>query len=390
MASLAELIFGKRIKKSLRRDYESFFKTLTAYAPVFTSWEGGVYESMQCRAAINAIASHASKLVPKVVGSARLDLETILKYRPNPWQTPSQFLYRLATIWAVHNTAFIFPLEDGGTLVGYYSGLPERCELTSDGREPWIRYFFSSGETAAIEMSHVGILTNFQYRDDFFGTDNRALLPTMELIHAQNQGIQEGIKNSATYRFFAKVGNFTKPEDLAKERKRFTAQNFGEEDDGGVLLFPNTYENIAQITSQPFVVNAAQMSAIDANVNNYFGVNTDILQNKAYGDDLSAFYEGKIAPWGVQVGQVMTNMTFSPQEIGDDKNRIEYGINNLQFLDAATKSTLGSAMLDRGVWNRNEVRDKLWNQDPIPGGDEYIMRGEYKSSDEGGNSDDNE
>ena len=43
---------------------EGYFKTLTAYTPVFTTFEGGVYEVMQTRAAIHAFANHISKLKP--------------------------------------------------------------------------------------------------------------------------------------------------------------------------------------------------------------------------------------------------------------------------------------------------------------------------------------
>ena len=62
------------------------------------------------------------------------------------------------------------------------------------------------------------------------------------------------------------------PEDLAKERKRFTRENL-QADGGGVLLFPNTYSDIQQIESKPFVVDAEQMKLIQTNVYNYFGVN---------------------------------------------------------------------------------------------------------------------
>ena len=47
----------------------------------------------------------------------------------------------------------------------------------------------------------------------------------MQLIHTQNQGIINGVKNSASIRFLAKIANMLAPEDIAKERKRFTEDN---------------------------------------------------------------------------------------------------------------------------------------------------------------------
>ena len=77
----------------------------------------------------------------------------------------------------------------------------------------------------------------------------------MDLIHIQDQGIKEGVKSAASYRFMAQLSNFAKAEDLAKERKRFTEQNFSAEaGGGGMLLFPNTYANIKQIDVKPWVV----------------------------------------------------------------------------------------------------------------------------------------
>ena len=89
---------------------QEIFQTLTAYTPVFTSWGGKLYESELIRAAINARATHISKLSVEVKGSAQPKLKTKLKSGPNEWQTWGQFLYRLSTILDVNNTAFIVPV----------------------------------------------------------------------------------------------------------------------------------------------------------------------------------------------------------------------------------------------------------------------------------------
>ena len=71
---------------------QGIFKTLTAYTPVFTSWSGRLYESEQVRAAINARATHISKLSVQVQGAAKPKLQTKLRTGPNEWQTWGQFL----------------------------------------------------------------------------------------------------------------------------------------------------------------------------------------------------------------------------------------------------------------------------------------------------------
>lgn len=370
-------LFDKIFKRPKTPVFDGFWKTFSAYTPTFTSFEGGIYESELVRAVINARATHISKLSVVTQGAAQPKLQTRLKNGPNEWQTWGQYLYRLSTILDVHNTAFIVPVEGiYGETIGFYPLLPTRCELMSVQGEPWLRYQFSDGSRAAIELSRCGIMTKFQYADDFFGEDNNALTPTMDLISIQNQGITEGVKNAATYRFMARVNNFSKITDLANERKRFTRENL-QSDGGGILLFPNTYSDIKQIEAKPFVVDAEQMAAIKNNVFGYFGINEDVLQNKAYGDTWNAFYEGAIEPFAIQFSDVHTKMAFSERERASG-SFIMATANRLQYMSNADKLNVSAQMADRGIMNRDEIRE-IWNLPPLPNGEgqAYTIRGEY-------------
>ena len=377
---LFDFIFGNRPKE--RGEYEGVFKMLNGYVPRFTSFGGEVYESELIRAAINARATHISKLKVETQGSARPALQNKLKHGPNQFQTWSQFMYRLSTILDVHNTAFICPVYDEyGEPSGIYCPLPNRCTIVQYNNVPYLRYEFSNGQKAAIEFAFCGILTKYQYKSDFMGETNHALLPTMDLIHIQNQGIQEGVKSAATYRFMAQLSNFSKAEDLARERKRFTAENFAKDaQGGGLLLFPNTYSNIQQINAKPWVVDAEQMKVIRESVFEYFGVNEDVIQNKAYGDAWAAFYEGAIEPFAIQFSEVMTKMLFTLREQSQG-NRVMATANRLQYLSNAEKLNVSSQMLDRGIMSINNVRE-IWNLPPVEDGDTRIIRGEYWNADE--------
>lgn len=388
---LFDFIFGNRPKE--RGTYESTFKMLNGYVPRFTSFGGEVYESELIRAAINARAVHISKLNIVLEGAARPALQSKLKHAPNQFQSWSQFMYRLSTILDVHNSAFICPVYDEyGEPSGIYTPLPQRCTIVQYGNTPYLRYEFSGGNKAAIELAYCGIMTKYQYKSDFLGESNHALLPTMDLIHIQNQGIQEGVKSAATYRFMAQLSNFAKAEDLAKERKRFTAENFARDaQGGGLLLFPNTYQNIKQVDVKPWVVDADQMKVIRESVFEYFGVNEEVLQNKAYGDAWAAFYEGAIEPFAVQFSEVMTKMLFTLREQSQG-NRVMATANRLQYLSNSEKLNVSSQMLDRGIMSINDVRE-IWNLPPVEGGDVRIVRGEYCNADEkvtGGQNDESE
>lgn len=383
---LFEKIFGKDKRPNAR--VESF-RMLNGYTPVFTSWNGRLYESELVRAAIDARARHISKMDIKFIGTAKPSMKAKLEQAPNDWQTWSQFFYRLSTILDVTNTALIVPVFDSfGDITGVYPVLPEKAEMVQYAGQPWVRFRFANGTTASLEYDKIGIMTKYQYKNDIFGESNRALDPTMKLLHIQNQGIEEGVKSAASYRFMATMSNFTNEEDLALERGRFTRENL--EAGGGLLLFPNTYKDIKQIDSKPFVVDAEQMKLIQTNVFNYFGVNEEVLQNKAYGDSWAAFYEGAIEPFAVQFSEVATGMLYTEREKSLGA-KIMATSDKLQYMSNADKLAVSAQMADRGLMTRNEIR-AIWNMPPLPAeiGDTLPIRGEYYNVGEKTTGDSNE
>lgn len=384
---LFDKIFG-RVKQE--REAREYFKTLTAYRPVFHDWRGEIYESALVRAAIDARARHISKLKVELIGTAKPELQRLLRMGPNQFQTWGQFLYRTSTILDVNNTAFIVPITDHDLKVtGYYPVLPQSATVVEFEGEPWLRYKFTHGQTAAVEMSCCAVLTRFQYRNDFFGATNRALDETMDLITVQNQGIEEAAKNSATYRFMARLTNFTTPEDLANERKRFTENNLSKDaEGGGVLLFPNTYSDIRQLTGEVYSPDAKQMELIQTNVFNYFGVNEDVLQNRAYGDSWAAFYEGALEVFAIQFSEAMTKAIFTENERSRG-SELMLTANRLQYLSNADKLNVAAQLTDRGIFSINEARE-VFNLPPVEGGDVRTIRGEYKNAAELGGDNGND
>lgn len=379
--SLFDKLFGREAQAEPPRREEHVFKLLDGYRPVFRSWGGELYEQELVRAAVDAKARHISKLDVKVIGSAKPALRNRLALGPNVWQTWGQFLYRAETILELQNNLIIAPvIDESGETTGIYPLYYRNVELVAYKDEPWIRIEFHNGERVAIELRRVGIMTRYQYRNDLFGESNRALHPTMELIDIQNQGIEEGVKSAATFRFMATLANFSNDADLARERERFTSLNIRSADAGDVLLWPNTYKDIQQIKSTPFIVDADQMTLINKNVYDYFGVNEEILQNKAIGDAWSAFYEGAIEPFSIQFSDVVTKMLFTQRE-RELGAKVVATSNRLQYMSNQDKLNVSAQLMDRGLLSINEARE-IWNMPPVENGDVRIIRGEYYNADE--------
>lgn len=385
--SLLDKIFrpneAKKSEEALR-EARAYFQTLTAYTPVFTNWHGAIYESEIVRAAIDARARHNSKLKVETYGTANPSLQSKLALGPNQWQTWSQFLYRVSTILDVNNTAFIVPVFDERMIVtGVFPILPSATSLVEYEDEVWLRYQFSSGQYAAVEFKNCAVLTRHQYKSDFFGDSNYPLRETMQLLHIQNQGVEEGVKNAATFRFMATLNNFASADDLKNERERFTQKNLSSEaEGGGLLLFPNTYKDIKQINVTPYTIDPAQSEQIRENVYNYYGVNEAVLQNSAKPEELEAFFDGSIEPFAIQFSEAMTKMLFTERERAQGSGLIA-SANRLQYMSTSQKVQMAKELGDRGAILIDEIRE-LFNYAPLPDGAGQVapIRGEYKATDE--------
>ena len=143
------------------------------------------------------------------------------------------------------------------------------------------------------------------------------------------------------------------------------------------MLFPKTFDNIEQLKSTPFVASTEEMERIRTSVFDYFGVNEEVIQNKAYGDAWNAFYEGRIKPFSIQFSDAVSRMLFSENELARGA-KIMATANRLQYMSNTEKLNVSQGMADRGIMNRDEIRE-IWNLDPLPDGmgQAYTIRGEY-------------
>ena len=118
-----------------------------------------------------------------------------------------------------------------------------------------------------------------------------------------------------------------------------------------------------------------QMERIEKSVYRYFGTNEDIILNRATEEVFNSFYEGRIEPFAVQLGTVLTVMTFTPLEISRG-NEITFSANRLEFASNTTKLNVATALFDRGIWCGNDVAD-VFQTAHYDGGDKHVIRGEY-------------
>lgn len=373
---LKEWLFGKEEPKKAKESHN--FQLLSSYNTVHTDWYGSIYENSLVRSAIEAKARHISKLKIELQGSAKPKLKARLKHYPNPWMTWAQFLARCSTILDCTNNLFIVPVRDEKTFetIGFFPVLPEKVKLVEDKNgKLWLKYKFISNTYGAVKFDECAYLVKHQYKKDLFGEDNTALKSTMDLIAVQESSIKNAVQNSNNYRFIAEVSNFTDPEDLSEERKRFTEYNLKGEDTDGVLLFPNTYTNVKEVTNKYYTVDTEQMNYIKTNVYDYFGVNEDVIQGKATSEQLDAFFNLAIEPFAIALSEALSRAIYTDEERSYG-NHVYVNANRLQYMSVNEKVAMAQQLGDRGILTINEIRE-LFNYEALPDGDVAVIRGEY-------------
>lgn len=353
-----------------------YFSTFTAYQPSFTTWTGGVYEAELTRSIIESGANHASKLKPEVMGAAQSAATSSLSHQPNPWMTTPQFIKRVYTMLQVNDTALIVPLfsDDNSAMVGYYPVLPSMCTAYDVAGELWLKLDFPTSRSVYVEWSRCGVMTRHQYRSDLFGDGTNVLNPTLELMHAQSEGEMNAIKQGAFIRFIGKLSQNRNDTDREKARTDFNKQ-LDSENSGGIAVYDRVFDEVKQITPSNYTVDAAQMERIEKSAYRFFGNNEDVVLNRADEDTYNAFYEGNIETFAVQLGYVLTAMTFTKNEIAHG-NEIMFSANRLEFASNTTKLAVSTALFDRGIWNGNQVAD-VFQSPHYEGGERHVIRGEY-------------
>lgn len=369
-------LFSRKQNTEVRALRQELLKMVIGYTPSFSTFAGGLYEMDLTVSAIDAFARHASKASIKVKGSAYSNLAKQWKVRMNDTMTTSQFLYRLATIFKCENNAFIIPIHDTNHyIIGLYPISSIGASIVEVNGTLVLKYAMNN-KTYAMPYAEVGHVKSHHYKNELFGEGNQALYPTMQLLDTQKQGILNGIRNSGIISFLGRIAQTARPEDITKLRKEFNEQNLTIENNGGIGLYDAKISEVTQVKREQWTVDAVQAEHIEKSVFNYIGVNSKIMQSDFNEETWGSFYEGGEEPFLIQVGQVITNMMYTPKEVSAD-NEVIIESTRLQHASTDTKWKMVVEGMDRGMFSANDGLE-LMNLPGIgPDGDRRYIRMEY-------------
>ena len=301
------------------------------------------------------------------------DIARVLKI-PNPYMSSYDFLYKIASLYFISNNVFIYPEFDRmGTLKALWPINYQYFKLKNVDDVLIAEFRLNYFKEYTVPYSRLIHLRNKFTIDDMFGDTNDALNPIAELADAQNQGIVNGIKNSALIRGILKSVNVIKEEDLIKAKNQFIEDNLAASNSGGVIAIDGKFD-YQNLESKPYVIDAETMKETKERIYSYYGVNEEFIQNKFTSEQYEAVYEGRIEPFAMMISQAFTTKLFTPRERGFG-NEIEANMAKLKYQPMTVITRVITATNQLGLFTRDEYREMLGYEPlgPERGGDEIMI-----------------
>ena len=373
--NLFNFIFGKKSnKKQAENVTQTQFQLLSGWNTQFSTLPEGTYNSKVARQAIDRIATHCAKLVPRhiqttITNNIHGDINFLLSNQPNPIMNTFDFIYRVISLLYTDCNAFIYIAKDKtGFITGFYPVLATTYELLqgSDGTM-YLQFDFVNGQTYTIPYLELIHLRLFYNRNDVFGTSNKVLQTDLDTAHTSSEGIKKAIETTSNLKGILQYENsMLKNKDLVKTKDEFVKDFLNMDNEGGIAAL-DAKAKFVPVELKPITLDNEQLKQVNYNIFDYFGISEKIIDNSFTEEEWNAFYEGVIESRAIQMGYAFTNKIFKRQSIKDG-HRIVFTANRLQYANLSNKISLIKEAGALGLLTKDEAREII--ELPQLGGEE--------------------
>lgn len=316
------------------------------------------------------------------------DVARVLK-NPNPYMTSYDFIYKVTALFFASNNVFIWPEYDKqGVLQALWPINYRQFKLYEVDGVKVARFEIERNHFYTVPYKDLIHLRNHYFNDALFGDENYPFKPIADLMHAQNQGIIEGIKNSALIRGLLIASGVLKEEDMKAARERFIEENLNAKNNGGVMIIDGKFD-YKDLKSTPYVIDADTREKTKQEAFEYFGVNESFLQNDFTSEKYESVYEGRLEPLAIYISQKFTAFLFTQREQGFG-NEVVPNMSKVKYQSINAVVSVVNATKELGLFTRDEYREMLGYEPlgPDRGGDEImIATNNYQSDQSAGAAD---
>ena len=378
------------------RQNMQYAKFLEGNLAIFTQFGQNIYASDVVQNCIDVIATECSKLMPRHIRTDNTGMQTnvnsslnrLFKFAPNELMTTKDFLEKIIWLLEMNCNAFIYPVYEtlldgqGKPYINYtafYPLDPRRVDFIQDSTgKLFVDLHFASGDNFTLAYSDVIHLRKKFSVNSIMGggingqPDNAALLKVLEINDTALQGIGKAVKTSLSVRGIIKIATMLDDEKQQAERARIEA--LMESGKSGILPL-DLKSDYVPITVDPKLIDKDTMEFLQNKVLHYMGVSAPIISGVYTDEEYQAFYEKKLEPILISLGQAFSKTLFTQREL-DVGNEIIFYQKDMMYLSTKSKLELLKTTGEQGLLSDNQ-KLALLGYPPIAGGERITQSLNY-------------
>lgn len=366
----------------------SYARMLNGQTPVFNSFGKNIYAYDILRNAIAVNCMEISMLEPRHIRYDREketqvnvngDINRLLSAAPNPYMTPSDFLYKCNWLYETTDNCYIYPafekeyVKNGyykRKYTGFYPLDPGNVEFVQDERTDkiYVRMEFDGGYV--IELPYSDIIhwkrnvTSYDIAGGY--EENWADKSLMNLLNADStavQGIDKAVKSKLTINGILKINTLSAPDVQEKEIADFE-EKIKRGQNGIVPL--DIKSDYTPINIDPKIIDRNTMEFIQKRILARPGVPLEIYNRKFTEEDYQGYYEVTLSSRVKSLGEAFTKCLFTPEELVRGNKIIAYN-QGLRYASLSTKMQVVDIISRVGVLTNNQIAD-TFGYPPYEGG----------------------
>lgn len=392
------LNYLKNILPNKKNMYQSWYTDST---PIFSSFGQNIYLSDFVNNAIDREATEISKIeIRSIVNTGDKikvqndDITRLLRFKPNPLQTTSDFLSNVEWLRRKNHNAFIYPqyqvihLPDDREFKKYIALYPLRPTAVyigvNDGQVWEVKMEFEDGSSYVLPYSDLihlkwrrGVNTIVGGGDDNGQANNYDIVRTIDALDKTIQGLPKSIEASLQIKGVYHAKTLADAGKLAALRDDFENHIFTSKrgmiatDLGGEFTPVN-------IRAADIPDNA--LNFLKAVLQERYGVSAAVLSGDYKGEQHSAFYQTAIEDFLIQFEQASTACLFTVRE-QDVGHRIKCYYSKVNYMATADKMNLANLAKETGIMTLNQINEMFGNE-PFEGGDRRLQSLNYMNINE--------
>ncbi len=356
--------------------------------PVFTQFGEDIYASDIVQTCIRRIANEIGKLSPVHIRTDARGMQTVvpdeisrlLKTKPYPMATTTDFLEKILYIREVEKNVFIYPmydripLENGGykrRYTGFYPLKPQSVDFKEDeSGTVYVDMHFGNGECYTFRYADLIHWRKDFGANEFMGgdilgrADNKALLKLLKTDDIVLQSIDKGISAALSVRGLVKINTL-----LDDDKQKIELEKFEEKlrDNASAFCVIDQKSDVVPLNINPKSVDKETIEFIEKRILANYGVSLPIYNAEYNEEQYQAFYETTLEPLVISLGRAFTSALFTEREI-EVGNEVIFYQRGLMFTSITNKIKFADIVSRFGGLTDNQLL-AVFGYPPFEGGD---------------------